>query len=257
MVNINVSGVKMNFSPLNMIQIDAHLLHTELWFTAFGVPLRELWNPYETILYEGELEKYKPGIDKMYITRWWQLTENTFRVYKTQMAAKGFANKPVWAIPLKILKWVKKTKFQVTENKGKNAKLTKELNKNQFELVYKKDVLNAMMFNFLNSRNMQSDDFAENTEKLNDIEMREKLQILKGNLTSNESFRVNSAMETLHNPSTWTNREGEWFWAEKRLLFSTSRSKELQEWLKWLKTLIMRDKDHSKSLSIKRHSTVG
>lgn len=89
--------------------------------------------------------------------------------------------------------------------------MTKELNKNQFELVYKKDVLNAMMFNFLNSRNMQSDDFAENTEKLNDIEMREKLQILKGNLTSNESFRVNSAMETLHNPSTWTNREGEWF----------------------------------------------
>ena len=53
-----------------MIQVDAHLLHTEMWYTAFGVPLRELCSDNDKIIFEGQLYKYKPGIDTMYITRW-------------------------------------------------------------------------------------------------------------------------------------------------------------------------------------------
>ena len=52
------------------------------------------------------------------------------------MAAKGFTTKPIWALPLTILHGVKKTKFYASE-KGKSAKFTRVLNKNQFELCYK------------------------------------------------------------------------------------------------------------------------
>ena len=132
-VNINVSGVNMYPIQSEPIQIDTSLLQTDLWYTAFGMSLKQLCNPNDKILIEGELHKYKPGIDTMYIPRWCQLTQNAIRIYKTQMAAKGFSAKPILALPLRIFKCVKKSKFVVPE-KGKNVKLIKVLNRNQFEL---------------------------------------------------------------------------------------------------------------------------
>ena len=92
------------------------------------------------------------------------------------------------------------------------------------------------MFNFLQSRNDQEDTHEMSLQET--IDMKEKLVILKGNLTSNESFRVNATMGTLNNPSTWSNREGEWFCAEKRLLFSTDRARDKEKWLRLFKKYI-------------------
>ena len=105
-VNIKLNNVRMK-APKEPISIDCKLLQTDLWFTAFGKTLKQMWNPHERILVEGELYKYKPGIDTMYITRWCQLTKTSLRIYKNQMAAKGFMTKPIIALPLNIFKGVK------------------------------------------------------------------------------------------------------------------------------------------------------
>ena len=133
------------------VTVNVDILNTDLWYTGFGMTLKQLWNPSDKILLEGQLYKYKPGIDTMYITRWCQLTKNAIRVYKNQMTAKGFITKPQIALPLSVFRWVKKSKFIVPE-KGKNAKLVKMLNKNQFELWYSREVLDVIMLNFLKSK---------------------------------------------------------------------------------------------------------
>lgn len=233
-LNINVDGVSMRQNPKRSVDIDLNLLQTDLWFTGFGMTLKQLCNPSERILLETELFKYKPGIDTMYITRWFQLTKTSIRIYKNQMACRGFNSKPIIALPLSIFKTVKKSKFMVPE-KGKNIGLIKVLNKNQFELFYKDEILNKIMVNFLHSKIIDREDEDVKDE---DLDLTEKLSILKGNLTSNESFRINATMETLNNSCAWSNREGEWFCAEKRLLFSTQRSRDKEVWIKTLKKYI-------------------
>jgi hypothetical protein len=39
-------------------------------------------DPDEEVHYEGELSKFKPGIEKNFITRWLQLSTRSFRYYK-------------------------------------------------------------------------------------------------------------------------------------------------------------------------------
>ena len=181
---------------------------------------------------EGELYRYKPGIDKVYITRWCQLTAKVFRVYKNQMAAKGFNDKPIIAIPLYAIENVKKSKFKVSKS-SKLDKDNKILSQNQFEFTYKDDILNEIMMEFLESKGMLSEE--ENyggisERKGEDDGIQEKLDILKNNLNSNEPFSIDSKTATLNNSSSWSNREGEWFLAEKRMLFSTKRAQDLNDW---------------------------
>lgn len=99
-LNINVSGCHMTPQDNQSICVNMEILQTDIWFTGFGMTIRELCDPNDKVVFEGELYKYKPGIDTMYITRWCQLTKNVVRIYKNQMAAKGFTGKPILALPL-------------------------------------------------------------------------------------------------------------------------------------------------------------
>ena len=67
------------------IQIQRYLFGTDLWFTGLGMGINELCDPKDEIIKEGELYRYKPGLDRVYISRWCQLTTKVFRVYKNQM----------------------------------------------------------------------------------------------------------------------------------------------------------------------------
>ena len=96
-----------------------------------------------------------------------------------------------------------------------------------------KEILDMIMLNFIQSKVIENE---ENMNNINEeLDINAKLTILKGNLTSNESFKINATMETLNNSCSWSNREGEWFWAEKRLMFSTQRSRDVEEWTKHFK----------------------
>ncbi|CAI2361468.1 unnamed protein product [Moneuplotes crassus] len=235
-INLRLSdfNIQKEKEPIN---INILLLQTERWFTGFGMTLSQLCNPHEKILIEGELYKYKPGIDKMYIARWCQLTKTSFRVYKNQVSAKGFGSKPILALPLEIFKGVKKAKFHIP-NKGKDKKSTKISSKNQFEILYRDDILDAIMKNFLHSKINERQDEGNVVELESDDQFEEKISILKDKITSNKVFKVHASMESLNIPSTWSNREGEWFCAEKRLMFTTQKSSDREKWLKILRKCI-------------------
>jgi hypothetical protein len=93
------------------------------------------------------------------------------------------------------------------------------------------------MLEFLESKGViDKDDNQDVTERHGeDTTIKDKLNILKSNMVSDEPFKVESKTATLNNSSSWSNREGEWFLAEKRLLFTTKRSQDLTEWMSCLK----------------------
>lgn len=242
------SGVqkKLNFSNCTLemveeedekvIQIERYLFGTDLWFSGLGMNINQLWDPNDQIIKEGELLRYKPGLDRVFISRWCQLTTKVFRVYKNQMFAKGFLNKPILAIPLYVIENVKKSKFKVPKS-SKLVKDSRVLKQNQFEIVYKDEILSEILMEFLESKGIIDNDHNGETSerKQEDSYLADKLNILKKNMVADEPFKVESKMATLNNCSSWSNREGEWFLAEKRLLFTTARAHDLSEWKSLLK----------------------
>lgn len=213
--------------------MEKYLFGTDLWFTGLGMTLSELCDPKDPVVFEGELYKYKPGLDLAYIPRWCQITTKVFRVYKNMMNAKGFITRPIIALPLYVIAEVRRIKFKAP-SKSKSFKDTRILNQNQFEFVYKDVILNEIMLEFLESKGMienQNEQFDVSERNSEDRDVKEKLQILKSNICSDEPFKIDSKTATINNSSSWSNREGEWFLAEKRLLFSTKRNQDLDEWL--------------------------
>ena len=155
------------------------------------------------------------------------------------MSAKGFIDKPIIALPLYVISEVKRIRFKAPPTKSKSYKDTKILSQNQFEFVYKESIINEIMFEFLESKGMiHNNDITERVDIDNDV--KEKLEILKYNMSSDEPFKIDSKTYTINNSSSWSNREGEWFLAEKRLLFSTKRSQDLDDWLQWLKLIFQK-----------------
>ncbi|CAI2366415.1 unnamed protein product [Moneuplotes crassus] len=217
---------------------------TDLWFTWLGMSLAQLCDPKDPIVKEGKLYRYKPGLNDTYITRWCQITKKVFRVYKNQMCAKGFGAKPILAIPLYALKNVKKSKFKTPKN-SKMSSDSQKICQNQFELTYKDEILTEIMMEFLESKCLDEDEEYGNTSERVAEEpshLQAKLEILKCTLLSNEPFKIDSKTQTLNNNSSWSNREGEWFLAEKRLLFSTKSLKELNGWLSCWKKIFSHNK---------------
>lgn len=149
-------------------------------------------------------------------------------------------SKPIIALPLYIIDGVKKSKFKPPSN-SRYFKDTKTLSQNQFEFTYKDTILNEIMLEFLESKGMintseeNANDISEHHNTNPDI--REKLDILKQNICSDKPFIIESKTATLNNSSSWSNREGEWFLAEKRLLFSIKRHQDMEEWLSCLKEI--------------------
>ena len=155
------------------------------------------------------------------------------------MSAKGFRNKPIVAIPLYVIDNVRRSKFKVQKS-SKTNKDARILSQNQFAFTYKDEILNEIMLEFLESKGIIDNeeycgDISE--RRIEDGDVQEKLNILKSNLNSEEPFKIDSKTPTLNNTSSWSNREGEWFLAEKRLLFSTKRSQDLNDWLNCLKKI--------------------
>ena len=75
---------------------------------SYQTPIKEF--TYDLVV-EGELEKYRPGLDQKFTTRWCRLTNEGFAYYKNQWAAACF-KKPLNFIPLSRIK-----RINVTENR--------------------------------------------------------------------------------------------------------------------------------------------
>lgn len=66
----------------------------------------------EEIIYEGELEKYKPGISQKYTTRWCKLTNEGFGYFKNQWASACYSD-PLNFIPTDQIKKIKVVKNRI------------------------------------------------------------------------------------------------------------------------------------------------
>ena len=64
-------------------------------------------DPEEEVLWEGQLVKFKPGIEKNFIDRWLQISSRSFRYYKNQYHSVCYLTRPIAAIPLNAIDEVK------------------------------------------------------------------------------------------------------------------------------------------------------
>jgi len=72
------------------------------------------------VIFEGELMKYKPGINHQYMSRWCQVTKSHFIYFAEGVPYAAFLQRPLVVIPLKDIVFIKRVCVEVPE---KNEKL--------------------------------------------------------------------------------------------------------------------------------------
>ena len=75
-------------------------------------------DPEEPILFQGVLQKYKPGFNANFIDRWVQVTASAFRYYTSKPATLAAAVKPLMAVPLSSIKAIERVDLQLKLKKG-------------------------------------------------------------------------------------------------------------------------------------------
>ena len=93
-------------------------------------------DPNEVILCEGDLSKFKPGMETNFITRWLQLSTRSFRYYKNHYHSVCFLTKPISAIPLNAIEKIIKYNIDNTDYKREKERAMYQY---MFEVVLKQD----------------------------------------------------------------------------------------------------------------------
>ena len=101
----------------------------------------------EFVYFDGELEKYKPGLSTHYITRWCQVTRSRFSYYKSHWGANCWLSKALLSIPLGWIQSARRVEVIIPEKarnqdfrvSGKTLQHTARRDY-QFEIYLKKEV---------------------------------------------------------------------------------------------------------------------
>lgn len=88
----------------------------------------DLIDPLDPILFEGEIQKYKPGFKATFIDRWVQVTAKAFRYFVSKPSSDNPVIRPLLAIPISALKSVDIVNYELPIKKGDTKAL--ELAKN-------------------------------------------------------------------------------------------------------------------------------
>jgi hypothetical protein len=99
-------------------------------------------DPDEEILLEGELMKFKPGIEKNFISRWIQLSTRSLRYYKNHYHSICYLTRPISAVPLYAIDQVNIFNIENELYKRKD----KELYSYMFEVVLLQDYEDIFFF---------------------------------------------------------------------------------------------------------------
>ena len=104
------------------------------------------------MIQEGELVKFKPGIEKNFIPRWLQLTTRAFRYYTNHYNSICYLTRPISALPLLAIEKVQTFEIQNKDYKRKE----KELYQFMFEIVLRQDYEDIYFFReFEGSNNVE------------------------------------------------------------------------------------------------------
>jgi len=87
----------------------------------------------EVIIYEGQVYKYKPGLNVSYLPKWLRITNKSVAVYKDEFKIK-FDEKPEVTIPLEFISDVCKVLPVVKNHPKTNTKIDKEQYQYKFEV---------------------------------------------------------------------------------------------------------------------------
>jgi tRNA A37 N6-isopentenylltransferase MiaA len=79
-------------------------------------------DPDEEMLIEGEMMKFKPGIERNFISRWIQLSTRSFRYYKNHYHSICYLTRPISAIPLNAIDKV--ANFSISNEEYKKREKT-------------------------------------------------------------------------------------------------------------------------------------
>ncbi len=111
----------------------------------------DLNDPDDEILFQGELVKFKPGYNAIFLTRWVQVTEKAFRIYKNRGNAITFGKKPLLAVPVAAFKKIDRTHMDlpVTERDKPRYEVFIE---NLFEIYLKEDFIELFVSPQFDSR---------------------------------------------------------------------------------------------------------
>lgn len=99
--------------------------------------LREtvLLNP-EMVILEGELMKYKPGVQHSYVKRWVKVTSNELRYYKNRWAANCFDEKPLFTTTFESLRAVYRVNMKLPKGTKIDGNLVSQVGKNKITLQH-------------------------------------------------------------------------------------------------------------------------
>ena len=188
----------------------------------------------DKILFEGEMQKYKPGINIMYIKRWAQLSRREFKYYKDRYHSAQWLVKPLGAIPLNCIEKIARVDINVTHRKKPNKSMQGGCY--QFEIFAKKNIID-----FKPSFDLQNPAAVPEANYKKFVQERGKelvkVQAKKDITPKNPCPWIPS----LASKDTWSSRQKEWESAENRLLFALPSKEECDKWvllLNWLVDLI-------------------
>ena len=103
----------------------------------------DLIDPTDPILFEGEIQKYKPGFKAQFINRWVQVTSKAFRYFVSKPGRDNPVIRPLLAIPICAIKSVNRVNYELPiQNKDKKSK---EIARHQFELFLEEDFLDYFL----------------------------------------------------------------------------------------------------------------
>ena len=103
----------------------------------------DLIDPTDPILFEGEIQKYKPGFKACFIDRWVQVTAKAFRYFVSKPSRDNPIIRPLLAIPIAAIKSVNIVNYELPIKK--NDVKSKELAKHQFELFLQEDFIDYFL----------------------------------------------------------------------------------------------------------------
>lgn len=115
------------------------------------------------IVFQGELYRFKPGIQHNFITRWVQVSAHAFRYFKNFYTAQG-SSKPIVAVPnqaiIKIVPFTQLNKEAYTKTHCRNEKerdLEIRLFDNMFEIVLDQDYEKIFRFREIDAQHQREE----------------------------------------------------------------------------------------------------
>jgi len=70
-----------------------------------------LFDEADPVFHEGELYRFKPGIENNFISRWVQVTSRAFKYYRSQIQSFAGLNRPIVSIPKNAIESIRPLKI--------------------------------------------------------------------------------------------------------------------------------------------------